>query len=176
MITQGYINTDFDFKQIVGIEEKLSTSVYTNSENEVNLLVDLNYKNPATRSFEFKELITKYSPLLSSDFLSLGQDIQQIYMGSLNLDVSIHFNHDALKNFFNLSDLELCIQYASFTEKNDNCQNNLYEDKTIVLYQGKLVNLDFNPNRILGEKHKYFDIQAEFWVEREHINILVSNP
>lgn len=164
-------NTDFDFKQIVGIEERLSTTIYTNSENEVNLLVDLNYKNPATRSFEFKNLITNYSPLLSSDFLSLGQDIQQLYMGSLNLDVSIHFNHDALKNFFNLTDLELCMQYAAFTEKKDNCSNNLYEDKTISQLLKDRAVMKSNFERIVNTdilylKNKFLKRLAKFFIDK----------
>lgn len=164
-------NTDFDFKQIIGIEETLKTSIYTNSENEINLLVDLNYKNPATRSYEFKNLITKYEPLLSSDFMSLGQDIQQLYMGSLHLDVSIHFNHDALINFFDMSDMELCKQYALFTEKETVCNENFYEDRTISNLLNERRSAKFNYDIILKTdilylKNKYLKRVAKFFMDK----------
>jgi len=116
-------NSNLRFRQILGITEDHTAKIYTNSDNEIRLAIDLKYNNPAARSEDFVNIIDKYAPLLSDDFISMRDDVVHQYMGHLVFDVNIVFATKAIENFFELTDNEICSLYSSLNSLESNCES-----------------------------------------------------
>jgi hypothetical protein len=148
-------NTRLSFNQILGVDKRITSEVYTNSDNDVSLVIDYSYENPATKSYQFVEAIDEVASLLPDDILSLRDDILHKYMGHVLMNINIIFNSEALKKFFEISDNELCYSYVAHTNvTNFDCDN--------------LLNLNPEFFAILNEREKNY----KFYYNLVHENIL----